>query len=86
MATNIRSRIKQLEEGNGSKKQLIVILNRFARDDESGIGIDSGATAVVVNDKRHECRAGETAGQLQERLLADIERRQYPGLFVVRQV
>lgn len=90
MATNTRSRIKQLEErmGMGNGKQLIVILNRFHLDekqDDVVLGC-ANVTAVLVNDKRHECRASETAGQLQERLIADIERRQCPGLFVVRQV
>ncbi|NMV41833.1 hypothetical protein [Ralstonia insidiosa] len=80
MATNIRSRIKQLEERSGSAKQLIVILNRFA------VGNSADVAAVLVNDTRHECRAGEAAEQLQERLIADIERQQCPGLFVVRQV
>ncbi|KFL18965.1 Uncharacterised protein [Ralstonia pickettii] len=80
MATNIRSRIKQLEERSGSAKQLIVILNRFSGGDSADVA------AVLVNDKRHECCAGETAQQLQERLIADIERQHSPGLFVVRQV
>lgn len=79
MATNIRSRIEKLEERNGGRESLIVVITRFDFGQEK-------ATAVRLNGHLHHCKRGQNAEDLQNQLIDDIERRRLPGLFVVEQV
>jgi len=78
MATNLRNRLERLEQQRGGAEPLIVVINTF--DDEGS------CSGVSVNGTITQCLPGQTAAELEEQLIRDIECQRRPGIFVVRQV
>jgi len=78
MATNLRTRLERLEQQRGGAEPLIVRINRFG--DERCYG------GVSVNGKETQCEPGQTAAELEEQLIRDIEQQRRPGIFVVHRV